>query len=84
MNRERKHYKVNTSTFDNIEENGKNEFSSLINKIMEDITNIQDTLTRKAVIKLIRDYTSLNRRFWVFLIGQFIINILLCVAITLK
>ena len=84
MNRERKHYKVNTSTFDNIEENGKNEFSSLINKLMEDITNIQDTLTRKAVIKLIRDYTSLNRRFWVFLIGQFIINILLCVAITLK
>ena len=84
MNRERKHYKVNTSTFDNIEENGKNEFSSLINKLMEDITNIQDTLTRKAVIKLIRDYTSLNRRFWVFLIGQFILNILLCVAITLK
>ena len=84
MNRERKHYKVNTSTFDNIKENGKNEFSSLINKLMEDITNIQDTLTRKAVIKLIRDYTSLNRRFWVFLIGQFIINILLCVAITLK
>lgn len=81
MNQERKHYKVNTSTFDNIEENS---FSSLINKVIEDINNVQDSLTRKAVIKLIRDYTNLNRRFWVFLIGQFIINILLCVAITLK
>lgn len=81
MNQERKHYKVNTSTFDNIEENN---LSSLINKVMEDINNVKDSLTRKAVIKLINDYTSLNRRFWVFLIGQFIINILLCVAITLK
>ena len=81
MNRERKHYKVNTSTFDNIEEN---DISYLFDKLTKDLTKIQDTLTRKAVIKLIRDYTSLNRRFWVFLIGQFIINILLCVAITLK
>lgn len=81
MNRERKHYKVNTSTFDNIEEN---DLSSLFDKLTKDLNKIQDTLTRKAVIKLIRDYTSLNRRFWVFLIGQFIINILLCVAITLK
>ena len=81
MNRERKHYKVNTSTFDNIEEN---DISSLFDKVTKDLNKIQDTLTRKAVIKLIRDYTSLNRRFWVFLIGQFIINILLCVAITLK
>ena len=81
MNRERKHYKVNTSTFDNIEENN---ISSLFDKVTKDLNKIQDTLTRKAVIKLIRDYTSLNRRFWVFLIGQFIINILLCVAITLK
>ena len=81
MNRERKHYKVNTSTFDNIEEN---DISSLFDKLTKDLTKIQDTLTRKAVIQLIHDYTSLNRRFWVFLIGQFIINILLCVAITLK
>ena len=81
MNQERKHYKVNTSTFDNIEEN---DLSSLFDKVTKDLTKIQDTLTRKAVIKLIRDYTNLNRRFWVFLIGQFIINILLCVAITLK
>ena len=81
MNRERKHYKANTSTFDNIEEN---DLSSLFDKVTKDLTKIQDTLTRKAVIQLIRDYTSLNRRFWVFLIGQFIINILLCVAITLK
>ena len=81
MNQERKHYKVNTSTFDNIEEN---DLSSLFDKLTKDLNKIQDTLTRKAVIKLIRDYTSLNRRFWVFLIGQFIINILLCVAITLK
>ena len=81
MNRERKHYKVNTSTFDNIEEN---DISSLFDKVTKDLNKIQDTLTRKAVIQLIRDYTSLNRRFWVFLIGQFIINILLCVAITLK
>lgn len=81
MNQERKHYKVNTSTFDNIEEN---DISSLFDKVTKDLTKIQDTLTRKAVIQLIRDYTSLNRRFWVFLIAQFIINILLSVAITLK
>ena len=81
MNQERKHYKVNTSTFDNIEENGIN---SIFGMAIKDLTKIQDSLTRKAVIKLIDDYTSLNRRFWAFLIGQFIINILLCVAITLK
>ena len=81
MNQERKHYKVNTSTFDNIEEN---DIGSLFKKITKDLNKIQNNLTMKAVVKLIDDYTSLNNRFWVFLIGQFIINILLCVAITLK
>ncbi len=81
MNQERKHYKVNTSTFDNIEEN---DLSSLFKKVTKDLNKIQNNLTMKAVVKLIDEYTSLNCRFWVFLIGQFIINILLCVAITLK
>ena len=81
MNQERKHHKINTTTFDNIKEDN---LESLLDKISEDLTKIQDNLMKKAVMKLIDDYRSLDRRFWIYLIIQFIINILLCIGINLK
>lgn len=78
---ENKKHKINTSTFDHID---KDEFSSILDEIGDDIKHVESTLIRKTVVKLVHDYYDLRNKMLLFNAFQICVNGILITLIILK
>lgn len=78
---ENKKYKINTSTFDHIE---KDEFTKILDELNGDVKQLERTLVRKTVVKLVQDYYDLRNKCWVFNVAQLCIDGILIALIILK